>query len=184
MFDTTDLHGDEVVVDMLVGEKQEQNAKEKEVNTSVEDSAAPTTIEEITLVRTLIQIKAAKPKVVTTATTTTTTIRPKARGVVVQEPSEFKTPQEAQPSSIKDKGKAIIIIWKIYDVMKAEHKAFREPSVEVMLGNGSIRIHIEQGVATMKGYRGGTAAEEKKKRGHVLSYLTMEESKLLSKLLL
>ncbi|GJZ07434.1 hypothetical protein Tco_0541227 [Tanacetum coccineum] len=54
----------------------------------VEDSAAPTTIEEITLAQTLIQIKAAKPKVVTTAaTTTTTTTRPKAKGIVVHEPS-------------------------------------------------------------------------------------------------
>ncbi|GJT56890.1 hypothetical protein Tco_0991944 [Tanacetum coccineum] len=76
---------------------------------SVEDSVAPTTIEEITLAQTLIQIKAAKPKVVTTAATTTTTTRPKARGVVVQEPSEFRTPQESQPSMIKDKGKAIMI---------------------------------------------------------------------------
>ncbi|GJW74308.1 hypothetical protein Tco_0133678 [Tanacetum coccineum] len=87
MFDTNDLHGDEVNVDMPVGENQEQSAKEREVNTSVEDSAAPTTIEEITLAQTLIQIKAAKPKVVTTAATTTTT-RPKARGVVVQEPNQ------------------------------------------------------------------------------------------------
>ncbi|GJR18863.1 putative ribonuclease H-like domain-containing protein [Tanacetum coccineum] len=53
---------------------------------SVEDSAAPTTIEEITLAQTLIQIKAAKPKVVTTTATTTTIIRPKAKRVVVQEP--------------------------------------------------------------------------------------------------
>ncbi|GJY04055.1 hypothetical protein Tco_0369995 [Tanacetum coccineum] len=82
-FDTNDLHGDDV--DMPVGEKQEQSAKEREVNTSVEDSVAPTTIEEITLAQTLIQIKAAKPKVVTTAATTTTTTIPKARGVVVQE---------------------------------------------------------------------------------------------------
>ncbi|GJS98963.1 hypothetical protein Tco_0820133 [Tanacetum coccineum] len=109
MFDTNDLHSDEVNVDMPVGEKQEQSAKEREVDTSVEDSAAPTTIEEITLAQTLIQIKAAKPKVVTTAATTTTTTRPKARGVVVQEPSEFRTPQESQPSMIKDKGKAIMI---------------------------------------------------------------------------
>ncbi|GJT24621.1 hypothetical protein Tco_0894558 [Tanacetum coccineum] len=57
MFDINDLHGDEVNVDMPVGEKQEQSAKEREVNTSVEDSAAPTTIEEITLAQTLIQIK-------------------------------------------------------------------------------------------------------------------------------
>ncbi|GJR27836.1 putative ribonuclease H-like domain-containing protein [Tanacetum coccineum] len=117
MFDINDLHSDEVNVDMPVGDNQEQSAKEREVDTSieysaapttitsVEDSAAPTTIEEITLAQTLIQIKAAKPKVVTTATTTTTTTRPKARGVIVQEPSEFRTPQEAQPSMIKDKGK-------------------------------------------------------------------------------
>ncbi|GJU70081.1 hypothetical protein Tco_1256340 [Tanacetum coccineum] len=109
MFDTNDLHGDEVNVDMPVGEKQEQSAKEREVDTSVEDSAAPTTIEEITLAQTLIQIKAAKPKVVTTTATTTTTTRPKARGIVVQEPSEFRTPQESQPSMIKYKGKAIMI---------------------------------------------------------------------------
>ncbi|GJS97363.1 hypothetical protein Tco_0804331 [Tanacetum coccineum] len=41
---------------------REQNAKEREVDTSVEDSTAPTTIEEITLAQTPIQIKAAKPK--------------------------------------------------------------------------------------------------------------------------
>ncbi|GKA32048.1 hypothetical protein Tco_0718415 [Tanacetum coccineum] len=109
MFDINDLHGDEVNVDMPVGDNQEHSAKEREVDTSVEDSDAPTTIEEITLAQTLIQIKAAKPKVVTTAATTTTTTRPKARGVIVQEPSEFRTPQEAQPLMIKDKGKAIMI---------------------------------------------------------------------------
>ncbi|GJU71116.1 hypothetical protein Tco_1262521 [Tanacetum coccineum] len=86
MFDIDDLHGDEVNVDMRVGDNQEQSVKERE---------------------TRIQIKAAKPKVVTTAATTTT--RPKARGVVVQEASEFRTPQEAQPSMIKDKGKGIMI---------------------------------------------------------------------------
>ncbi|GKA02940.1 hypothetical protein Tco_0675721 [Tanacetum coccineum] len=62
IFDTNELHGDEVVVDMLVGEKQDKSAKEREVNTSVEDSAAPTTIEEITLAQLLFQIKAAKTK--------------------------------------------------------------------------------------------------------------------------
>ncbi|GJR52008.1 hypothetical protein Tco_1402529 [Tanacetum coccineum] len=113
MFDTNDLHGDEIAVDMPVGEKQEQSAKEREVDTSVEGSVAPITIEEITLAQTLIQIKAAKPKVVTTVATTTTTTRSKARGVVVQEPSEFRTPQESQPSMIKDKGKAIMIKPKV-----------------------------------------------------------------------
>ncbi|GJY49680.1 zinc finger, CCHC-type containing protein [Tanacetum coccineum] len=51
-------------------------------------SATTTTVDELTLAQTLIEIKAAKPKAFTTdATTTTTTItRPKARGVIVQEP--------------------------------------------------------------------------------------------------
>ncbi|GJY87251.1 hypothetical protein Tco_0501879 [Tanacetum coccineum] len=38
MFDINDLHSDEVNVDMPVGEKQEQSAKEREVDTSVEDT--------------------------------------------------------------------------------------------------------------------------------------------------
>ncbi|GJX58371.1 putative ribonuclease H-like domain-containing protein, partial [Tanacetum coccineum] len=52
-------------------------------------NATTTTVDELTLAQTLIEIKAAKPKAVTTAATTTTTAvtRPKARGVVVQEPN-------------------------------------------------------------------------------------------------
>ncbi|GJZ91177.1 hypothetical protein Tco_0663104 [Tanacetum coccineum] len=116
MFDTRVLEDDEMPVEAKVVEKDEQSTKpddntvgEAVTTTSVEDSDVPTTIEEITLAQTLIQIKAAKPKVVTTAATTTTTTRPKARGVVVQESSEFKVPQETQPSSSKDKVKGIMI---------------------------------------------------------------------------
>ncbi|GKA27471.1 hypothetical protein Tco_0713639 [Tanacetum coccineum] len=116
MFDTGVLEEDEIFVEAKVNEKDEQSTKpddstagEAVTTASVKDSAAPTTIEEITLAQTLIQIKAAKPKVVTTAATTTTTTRPKARGVVVQEPSEFRAPQETQPSISKDKGKGIMI---------------------------------------------------------------------------
>ncbi|GJT95750.1 hypothetical protein Tco_1091268 [Tanacetum coccineum] len=49
-------------------------------------NAPTTTIDELTLAQTLIEIKVAKPKAVTSSATTTTTTRPKARGVVVQEP--------------------------------------------------------------------------------------------------
>ncbi|GKC12330.1 hypothetical protein Tco_1009112, partial [Tanacetum coccineum] len=44
MFNTDDLHGDEVVVDMEVGEKKEQSEKvdERKVSTGVEDSGAST----------------------------------------------------------------------------------------------------------------------------------------------
>ncbi|GKF25136.1 hypothetical protein Tco_0081030, partial [Tanacetum coccineum] len=47
-------------------------------------ASATTTVDELTLAQTLIEIKAAKPKAVTTAATTTTTAftRPKAGGVL------------------------------------------------------------------------------------------------------
>ncbi|GJU11392.1 ribonuclease H-like domain-containing protein [Tanacetum coccineum] len=116
MFDTGVLEDDEMHVEAKVDGKDEQSTKpddstagEAVTTASVDDSVVPTTIEEITLAQTLIQIKAAKPKVVTTAATTTTTTRPKDKGVVVQEPSEFRVPQETQPSSSKDKGKGIMI---------------------------------------------------------------------------
>ncbi|GKB15040.1 putative reverse transcriptase domain-containing protein, partial [Tanacetum coccineum] len=94
MYETRVLEDDELHVEAKVDEKEEQSTKlddstasEAVTTASVDDSVVPTTIKEITLAQTLIQIKAAKPKVVTIAATTTT-IRPKDRGVVVQEPSE------------------------------------------------------------------------------------------------
>ncbi|GJX58032.1 hypothetical protein Tco_0289422 [Tanacetum coccineum] len=86
MFDTKVFDADEMHVEEKVDEKDEQSTK---LNDSTAGKA----------------IKVAKPKVVTTAATTTTTTRPKAKGVVVQEPSEFRVPQEAQPLISKDKGK-------------------------------------------------------------------------------
>ncbi|GKB98502.1 hypothetical protein Tco_0984639 [Tanacetum coccineum] len=68
---------EEVTLDMV----------EKEVSTAeaTTDSTTTTIIDELTLAQTLIELKAAKPKTVTTAATTTTIVvaRPKARGVVV-----------------------------------------------------------------------------------------------------
>ncbi|GKE15199.1 hypothetical protein Tco_1422776, partial [Tanacetum coccineum] len=94
MFYSGVLDADEMHVEAKVDEKDEHSIKlddstagEAVTTASVEDSATLTTIEEITLAQTLIHIKAAKPKVVTTAATTTTTTRPKAKGVVVQEPT-------------------------------------------------------------------------------------------------
>ncbi|GKF06723.1 hypothetical protein Tco_0037391, partial [Tanacetum coccineum] len=97
------------IADIESTKLDDSTAGEAVTTATVEDSAAPTTIEEITLAQTLIQIKAAKPKVVTTAATTTTTTRPKANRVVVQEPSEFRVPQETQPSISEDKGKGIMV---------------------------------------------------------------------------
>ncbi|GJZ40734.1 hypothetical protein Tco_0587620 [Tanacetum coccineum] len=123
LFDVQDdLQDEEVVAEKEVTEKEVSatdpvtTAGEVVTTANVEvtsASAPTTTINELTLAQTLIEIKAAKPKAVTTAATTTTTTRPKARGVVVQEPSEFKTTsspsQASQILHAKDKGKAIMV---------------------------------------------------------------------------
>ncbi|GJV60062.1 hypothetical protein Tco_1466162 [Tanacetum coccineum] len=104
MFDTGVLDEQEVKVEKVVSTA--------EVTTA---SATTTIVDELTLAQTLIEIKAAKPKAVTTAATTTTTavIRPKVRGVVVKEPNEFTTTTlPSQPSQLpqaKDKGKAKMV---------------------------------------------------------------------------
>ncbi|GJY91872.1 hypothetical protein Tco_0507654 [Tanacetum coccineum] len=78
-------YGDNLMFDIGVLDN-EQNMAEKEVDIAEKDvsTADPIT----TAGETLIEIKAAKPKAVTTAATTTTTAitRPKAKWVIVQEP--------------------------------------------------------------------------------------------------
>ncbi|GJV16207.1 retrovirus-related pol polyprotein from transposon TNT 1-94 [Tanacetum coccineum] len=128
--ETQEMNDNNLMFDTGVLEKQEKEVAEKEVsaanlvtiagevvttaNVEVTNANAPTTtIDELTLAQTLIEIKVAKPKAVSYATTTTTTIRLKARGVVVQEPSEFKTTssplQASQLPQAKDKGKAKMV---------------------------------------------------------------------------
>ncbi|GJS75194.1 hypothetical protein Tco_0725075 [Tanacetum coccineum] len=93
--ETQEMNDDNLMFDIGVLEEQEKDIAEKEV--SVADpvttagevvttanvevttvNAQTTTIDELTLAQTLIEIKAAKPKAVTSAATTTTTTRPKA----------------------------------------------------------------------------------------------------------
>ncbi|GKB03623.1 putative ribonuclease H-like domain-containing protein, partial [Tanacetum coccineum] len=121
--ETQEMNDDNLMFNTDVLEEQEKEVVEKEVsivdpvttaNVEATIANAPTTtIDELTLAQTLIEIKAVKPKVVTSAATTTTTTRPKARGVVVQEPNEFKTTssplQASQLPQAKDKGKAIMV---------------------------------------------------------------------------
>ncbi|GJU30345.1 hypothetical protein Tco_1173934 [Tanacetum coccineum] len=90
MFDIDDLHDEEVFVNMAVVTTADEGVTAAKIDEFTPNSALTTVIDELTLTQTLIEIKAAKPKVVTTDATTTTT-RPKARGVVVQELSEFRT---------------------------------------------------------------------------------------------
>nr|GEX11382.1 hypothetical protein [Tanacetum cinerariifolium] len=113
------LDGDEVIVDATAGEEVEHSTKvtKMEVSTAdpvttagevvtiaedVEFTTAATTPQiskdKLTLAQTLIKITEAKPK---------------ARGVIVQEPSKFRTTSSLQPSQLphaKDKGKRIMIV--------------------------------------------------------------------------
>ncbi|GKD40702.1 hypothetical protein Tco_1260909, partial [Tanacetum coccineum] len=128
--ETQEMKDDNLMFDTYVLEEQKKDVAEKEVsaadpittagevvttaNVKVTTGNAPTiTINELTLAQTLIEIKVAKPKAVTSSATTTTTTRPKARGVVVQKPSEFKTTssslQASQLPLAKDKCKGIMV---------------------------------------------------------------------------
>ncbi|GKE09458.1 hypothetical protein Tco_1413009 [Tanacetum coccineum] len=103
--ETQEINDDNLMFDTCVLEEQEKDVAEKEVsaadlvttasevvttaNVEVTTVNAPTTnIDELTLAQTLIKIKAAKPKAVTSAAITTTTTRPKAKdkgkGIMVE----------------------------------------------------------------------------------------------------
>ncbi|GKB61235.1 hypothetical protein Tco_0917421 [Tanacetum coccineum] len=124
MFGVNDLDGDEVVVDVTTSEKIEQSAKDAEQEVSTADpvttadevvSTAGVEVSAALTILTLIEIKAAKPKVIpkaiTTVATTVTAIstRTKAKGIVMQEPSETPSPKSIassqKPSQAKDEGK-------------------------------------------------------------------------------
>ncbi|GKC69847.1 hypothetical protein Tco_1115730 [Tanacetum coccineum] len=88
MFGVHDLHGDEVFV-----ETEEPMVNAATTTSTILVSTATTTVDELTLAQTLIEIKVVKPKV---------------RGVMIQETSETTTttttPAASKPS--QDKGKA------------------------------------------------------------------------------
>ncbi|GKF16893.1 hypothetical protein Tco_0061811, partial [Tanacetum coccineum] len=79
MFDIGVLDEQEVKVEMVVSTA--------EVTTT---SATTTTVDELTLAQTLIEIKATKPKAVTTAATTTTTAKDKGKAKMVEPKKPLK----------------------------------------------------------------------------------------------
>ncbi|GKC46061.1 hypothetical protein Tco_1063783, partial [Tanacetum coccineum] len=133
------LHSDEVVVDVVAGKNKEQGTKidEMEVSTAevvttaseavttvVKNSYAPTITvttavstpiiskDELSLAETLIEIKAAKFKAITTAAITLST-RPKAKAVVFHEQEEQAAASRpvvssAQSSKSKDKDSKVV----------------------------------------------------------------------------
>ncbi|GJY63790.1 ribonuclease H-like domain-containing protein [Tanacetum coccineum] len=115
LFDVNnDLQGEEVVVEKEVVEKEVSTANLVTTAGEVDTTASVEILDELTLAQTLMGNKSAKPKVVTTATTTVTPVstRPKAKGVVMQEPSETTTTSPSQPLQLpqaKEKGKAKMV---------------------------------------------------------------------------
>ncbi|GJS69308.1 hypothetical protein Tco_0702149 [Tanacetum coccineum] len=106
---------DNLIFDTGVFYKQEVKVEKVVSTTEVTTfDATTTTVDELTLAQTLIEIKAAKPKAVTTtATTTTTTVtRPKAQGVVVQEPTQLNVELEEKEKLAKQREEdANIVEW-------------------------------------------------------------------------
>ncbi|GJY67481.1 hypothetical protein Tco_0469719 [Tanacetum coccineum] len=92
MFDIGVLDEEEVEVEKVVSTAKVTTA-----------NATTTTVDELTLAQTLIEIKEAKPKAITTAATTTTTTvtRPKARGVA-KDKGKAKMVEPEKPLKKKD----------------------------------------------------------------------------------
>nr|GEY46508.1 hypothetical protein [Tanacetum cinerariifolium] len=120
MFRVNDLDGDKVIMDDTTGEEVKHSTKVAKKEVSTADPV--TTADELTLAQTLIEIKAAKPK---------------ARGVMVQEPSEFRTTSSSQPSLLqdKDKGKGIMVEpekpLKKKDQIEFDEKVTRKPEAQM-----------------------------------------------------
>ncbi|GKF39220.1 hypothetical protein Tco_0119281 [Tanacetum coccineum] len=155
MFDTGVLDGDEVFEEPIVNDATTTSsipviatdsvttAGEVVTTASVEvttASATTTTIDELNLAQTLIEIKAAKPKAVTTVATIVPPVntRPKAKGVVIQELSETTTTTTVSiPSKVQDKGKGKMV--------KPESEKKTRKKTQIQLDEElAFRMHAEE----------------------------------------
>nr|GEX66728.1 hypothetical protein [Tanacetum cinerariifolium] len=124
---------------------------------SVEDSVAPTTAttadadDELTLAKTLIAIKAAKPKVISTAITT-----PRAKGIVFHEQVQAHKPTV---SSSKDKGKANMIKPK-KPLKKKDQIALNEEVARKLEDEMKAEIEEEERIAKEKDKANRAVIEE------------------------
>ncbi|GKD67825.1 hypothetical protein Tco_1321915, partial [Tanacetum coccineum] len=144
-----DLQGEEVIAEKEVAKKEVSATDPVTTAGEVVTAASATTIvDELTLAQTLIEIKAAKPKVVTIVATTITIVlantRLKAKGIVFHDQEEQAhafTPivSSSQASPLpqpKDKGKAKM---KLFD------KAYKQVNSFVPMDSKEVEIkkHIE-----------------------------------------
>ncbi|GJU24879.1 hypothetical protein Tco_1163500, partial [Tanacetum coccineum] len=122
MFDTGVLEEQEIEFEKVVEEPVVSVAtttKSIPVSAAEVVTTASASVEipdELTLAQTLIEIKTAKPKPVTTAATTVTSVRPRAKGIIFhdqeeQVPASTKTfsSSQSQLPQVKDKGKGIMV---------------------------------------------------------------------------
>nr|GEX73087.1 hypothetical protein [Tanacetum cinerariifolium] len=97
-----------------------------------------TTDDELTLAQTFIEIKAAKPKAITNVTTTATavSIRPKEKGIIMQEPSKTPSPKPIPipPAPAVDFKANVLAEWN------ALHDVHNEVAC-LMLGSMSTELH-------------------------------------------
>ncbi|GJZ38433.1 hypothetical protein Tco_0584996 [Tanacetum coccineum] len=149
MFDTGVLDGDEVIVET---EEPVVNAATTTKSIPISTANPVTTTgevvtttsvkipDELTISLTLIEIKTAKPKVVTTATTTVTPVRPRAKGIVFNETgttTNTKTipSQSSQLPQAKDKGKEKMI--KLEKPLKKKEQMALDAKL-------ALRLHAEE----------------------------------------
>ncbi|GJT49474.1 hypothetical protein Tco_0975631 [Tanacetum coccineum] len=98
-------------------------------------SASVVIPDELTLAQTLIEIKTAKPKPVTTAATTVTSVRPRAKGIIFHDQEEqvpastkiFSSSQSQLPQ-VKDKGKGKLVEPKV--PLKKKDQSVEEQSYD------------------------------------------------------
>ncbi|GJZ38806.1 hypothetical protein Tco_0585369, partial [Tanacetum coccineum] len=154
MFDTDVLISDEVFEEPIVNAAKTTSS----ILVSVVDpvttagevvttAGATTTVNELTLAQTLIEIKAAKPKAITTVATTITTdvasTRPKAKGIIFHDQEEqapvftpiVSSSQASQLPQAKDKGKAKMVEPK---------KPLKKKDQIVLDEEMALRMHAEE----------------------------------------
>ncbi|GJV13107.1 hypothetical protein Tco_1354648 [Tanacetum coccineum] len=165
LFDVQDdLQGEEVVAEKEVVEKEVNVADPVTTAGEVVTTASTiTTVDELTLAQTLIEIKAAKPKAVTTAATTITNvvvnIRPKAKGIVFRDQEEqaptftplVSSSQASQLPQAKDKGKEKIV--KPEKPLKKKDQIAHDEEL-------ALRLHAEEQAELERMQKGRVAQEE------------------------
>ncbi|GKD26130.1 hypothetical protein Tco_1232344, partial [Tanacetum coccineum] len=136
----------------------------------VTTASATTTVDELTMAQTLIEIKSAKPKAVTTAATTITTAvastRPKAKGIVFHDQEEQAsafTPivSSSQLLQAKDNGKGKMV---------EPEKPLKKKDQIALDEELALRLHVEE-QAELERMQKERAAQEEASRAAIIEEL-------------